>query len=109
MNYKKLAQKLKLLGHPVRLQILDILRNGEVCVCHIERQLNKRQAYISQHLMALRNAGIVEDHREGLNVYYRITDEEIAQLLTFLHEGRMPATFTIIEDCPCPTCSTVHS
>ena len=53
-DYDNLANLLKSIAHPVRLQIVDMLRQGEVCVCHIERSLDKRQAYISQQLMVLR-------------------------------------------------------
>jgi ArsR family transcriptional regulator len=95
------------MGHPVRLQILDMLRQGEICVCHIERALDKRQAYISQQLMTLRDAGLVESRKDGLQVYYRMVDNEVVQLLTLLH-GPLDATgLEILEDCHCPACSTV--
>ena len=55
-QYTVLAKQLKAMAHPARLQILDMLRHGEICVCHIERALNKRQAYVSQQLMVLRDA-----------------------------------------------------
>ena len=56
--YKNAALRLKALAHPVRLQILDMLRaDDEVCVCHMEAAFGKRQAYISQQLMVLREAG----------------------------------------------------
>ncbi len=45
------ANIIKTLMHPTRLSILEILRDGEQCVCHIEAVLGQRQAYISQHLM----------------------------------------------------------
>jgi DNA-binding transcriptional ArsR family regulator len=43
-SYDELALRFKALAHPVRLQILDMLRGGELCVCHIETALDKRQA-----------------------------------------------------------------
>jgi DNA-binding transcriptional ArsR family regulator len=58
-RYTDAAVRFKALAHPVRLQILDMLRSGEVCVCHMEAVLGKRQAYISQQLMVLRDAGLV--------------------------------------------------
>ena len=67
-SYNDTASKLKVMGHPVRLQILDMLRRGETCVCHIEQALDKRQAYISQQLMMLRDAGLVDSRKDGLQV-----------------------------------------
>ncbi|HEY4691666.1 MAG TPA: metalloregulator ArsR/SmtB family transcription factor [Anaerolineae bacterium] len=69
------------IAHPMRLQILELLRNGEVCVCHIQATLRRRQAYVSQHLMALRQAGLVATRKEGLRVYYRMSDPQLLNLL----------------------------
>jgi ArsR family transcriptional regulator len=109
-DYRWLAKRMKALGHPVRLQILEVLEaEGESCVCHLEARLGQRQAGISQHLARLRDAGLVSDRRDGLNVYYSLADESVASLLT---EGRkgMPRGVTIAEtpglvDCPCPRCA----
>ena len=79
--YDGAAARFKALAHPVRLQILDMLRGGELCVCHMETALGKRQAYISQQLMVLRDAGLVESRKEGLSVYYRLTDKVTHDLL----------------------------
>src|SRR3990170_2025744 len=109
-GYGWLAKRLKALGHPVRLQILEVLEvEGEACVCHLEARLGQRQANISQHLARLRDAGLVADRRDGLNVYYSLTDECVASLLA---EGRrgMPRGVTMADtarqvECPCPRCS----
>lgn len=69
--------------HPERLAILEMLRNGERCVCEIEDALGHRQAYVSQQLTVLRNAGLVESRRDGWRVYYRLVTPEIfAVILT---------------------------
>jgi DNA-binding transcriptional ArsR family regulator len=106
--YEAHAQLFKLLTHPVRLAILDILRDGEHCVCHMEAHLGYRQAYISQQVAVLREAELIQDRREGWNIYYRVTDPRIysvldtIQLMTgqpvvdYLREGIV---------CPCPHCS----
>jgi ArsR family transcriptional regulator len=73
---------LKALAHPVRLQIVDLLRRHDLCVCQIESVLGKRQAYISQQLMVLREAGPVEAHKDGLLVYYCLADPLVAELLS---------------------------
>lgn len=81
-GYKRMAMVLKALAHPARLQILRLLEEeGEACVCHMEKRLHRRQAYISQHLAKLREAGLVEDRREGLNVFYALASEGIDRLL----------------------------
>jgi ArsR family transcriptional regulator len=110
--YDRQAELLKALAHPVRLQILDILRDGEQCVCHIEAVLRLRQAYISQQLMILRKAGLVADRKDGLRVYYRLTDRAVLRVLdparvmierhgiTFV-----PVTERPPHDCSCPSCS----
>jgi len=81
-GYRNIAELMKALAHPVRLQILEVLEEeGEACVCHLESRLNQRQAYISQQLGRLREAGLVEDRREGLNVYYALASVAVPPLL----------------------------
>ena len=106
-KYEDNASKLKIMGHPVRLQILDMLRQGEICVCHIERALNKRQAYISQQLMTLRDAGLVDTRKDGLQVYYRLVDNQISDLLDVVVGPLQIEGLEILDDCSCPTCSTI--
>lgn len=83
---KAVAEIAKALGHPVRLQILQVLRQEEACVCHLEAVLHQRQAYISQQLMRLRDAGLVTDRRDGMNVFYSLADEHIGNLLDVVEE-----------------------
>ena len=75
------AQFFKLLMHPARLAILNELRKDEACVCHLEAMLGYRQSYISQHLMVLREAGVLQDRREGWNIFYHVTRPEIYQVM----------------------------
>ena len=77
--YKSQSDLFKILAHPVRLSILEILREGEQCVCHMEAMLDLRQAYISQHLMVLREAGVLADRRDGWNIYYRVIKPEVSR------------------------------
>jgi len=72
---------LKALAHPVRLRIVDILRGEEQCVCDLETALGLRQACVSQHLMTLRRAGVVTDRKDGLRVYYRVSDSSVHAVL----------------------------
>ncbi len=81
-RYSDLAIRLKALAHPLRLQIVDMLRRNDLCVRQMESALGKRQANISQQLMVLREAGLVEARKDGLLVYYRLADPLVAELLS---------------------------
>lgn len=63
----QIADLLQTIGQASRLQILLAIGEGEICVCHLESMLGLRQATLSQHLMALREAGIVTDRSDGMN------------------------------------------
>jgi DNA-binding transcriptional ArsR family regulator len=108
-NYENAAARFKALAHPARLQILDMLRNGEICVCHMEAALDKRQAYISQQLMVLRDAGLVESRKDGLSVYYRLVDDVVFDLLETVLGLADEAAPEVLSDCPCPHCAAVVS
>jgi DNA-binding transcriptional ArsR family regulator len=75
------ANILKALGQPTRLQILDLLKDGERCVCEIFPAINQEQANVSKHLAILRQAGILESRKDGLRILYRIKEPEILNLL----------------------------
>ncbi len=105
------AALFKLLSHPSRMAILQVLRDGEECVCHMEAALGLRQAYISQQLMVLRQAGLVTDRREGWNIFYRVIKPEVYALLDAAFAATQPedAPFLLIRSaqpaaCPCPKC-----
>ncbi len=107
-KYESQAKLFKALMHPARLEILDILRTGEECVCHMEATLGYRQAYISQHLMVLREAGLVEDRRDGWNIFYRVVQPEIYTILDEVRHMLGVPVYTPspqpVADCPCPHC-----
>lgn len=77
----QIANLLKALGQSVRIQIVLIIGEQEACVCHLEAILGVRQARISQHLMALRNAGIVTTRRDGRHIYYQLENPKILDLI----------------------------
>jgi DNA-binding transcriptional ArsR family regulator len=108
--YQNFSELFKVLSHPVRLAVLAILRDGEQCVCHLEARLGLRQAYISQQLMVLREAGLIEVRREGWNSYYRVIKPEIYRILdqagVILGEQfRFASSDTQPSKCPCPKCN----
>lgn len=114
--YDNSARLFKALMHPARLEILDILRDGEACVCHIEAALGYRQAYISQQLSVLREAGLVQDRRDGWNVHYRVTQPQVFALLdvAITMTGGQPSKRKVVhgaglDNCPCPRCASVET
>jgi ArsR family transcriptional regulator len=109
------------LAHPSRLEILELLKDGEACVCHIQAMLNQRQAYISQHLNVLRQAGLVTSRKDGLRVYYKLSDPGVLTILesakAYLQTlQKWEPSFPNPEDieqkkktCNCPQCTSEAS
>ncbi len=75
------ADLLKALGQPTRLKILNLLAEGERCVCEIFPAIGGEQSNVSKHLGFLRSQGIVIADRRGMRVFYRLADRKIAKLL----------------------------
>ncbi len=109
--YEQETKLYKALMHPARLAILDLLRGGEQCVCHMEAVFGHRQAYISQQLMVLKEAGLVEVRREGLNIYYRVIRPEIFGVMDAMRAvtGIQPARPFKADVCTCPNCASEHA
>lgn len=110
---KQVAVPLESIASPQRIAILLAIGQGEACVCHLETALGWRQAYISQHLMALRKADILGDRREGRFVYYRLKNTSYLDLIAASAEVcglSAAAVFVLINtqvypSCECPHCS----
>ncbi|MHC1721098.1 MAG: ArsR/SmtB family transcription factor [Clostridiaceae bacterium] len=84
-NYSEAAELLKVLAHPVRLCIVrGLIENGCCNVTYMQSCLNAPQSTISQHLQKLRAAGIVEGKRNGLEIFYRVCNEKVADLIKVL-------------------------
>ena len=75
------ANLFRVLGHPARVRILELLREGELSVGTLQAALDLDSGGTSQHLAALRRIGLVESRREGTSVYYRVADEHAFDLL----------------------------
>uniref|UniRef100_UPI00195C950E metalloregulator ArsR/SmtB family transcription factor n=1 Tax=Desulforadius tongensis TaxID=1216062 RepID=UPI00195C950E len=75
------ADIFKALSHPTRIRILELLKDGELCVCDIFEQLGVEQANTSQHLAVLKKQHILESRKEGLRVIYSIKYPEIIEVL----------------------------
>ncbi|MBI3169763.1 MAG: winged helix-turn-helix transcriptional regulator [Chloroflexi bacterium] len=109
---KQIAAPLAAIASPQRIAILLAIGKGEACVCHLETALGLRQAYISQHLMALRKADILQDRREGRYVFYKLKNASLLDLLTVsatlsgLSAESVSALVNtqIYPSCECPHC-----
>ena len=111
-DFEPTGKLFKTLMHPARLEILDVLRNGEACVCHLEAALGYRQAYISQQLSVLRDANLIQDRRDGWNIYYRVTKPQVFALLDVGQTmvGGKPSKRKLahraeLDNCLCPRCN----
>ncbi len=96
------AAVFKALGHPSRLLMVDALRNGEKCVCELQALVGDDMSTVSKHLAVLREAGIVEREKKGVNIYYRLVlrclenfltctgrliEQQVARQVTMLHRN----------------------
>lgn len=70
--YEARARVIKALAHPARLRMVDELKTGPRCVREIQVVVGSDMSTVSKHLLVLKNAGIVQDEKRGLQVYYRL-------------------------------------
>jgi DNA-binding transcriptional ArsR family regulator len=70
--YDLKARLLGALGHPVRLAIVELLAEGEMCVCDIARRVGGERTGISRHLALLQSVGLLSSRKEGLMVFYKL-------------------------------------
>lgn len=111
---EKISRIFRAISTPARFQIFTAIGKGEACVCHLEALLDLRQAYISQQLMELRDAGLLDTRREGRYIFYRLSKPELLDKLfeictlfgipnndleTLLNTEPLP-------QCCCPDCLT---
>jgi len=70
--FQKQADIVKAIAHPLRIAILDFLKDGEQCVCDIAEHIGSERSNVSRHLSVMANAGVLESHKNGLNVIYKL-------------------------------------
>lgn len=83
MSLRERAKVFKALGHPARLAIVDRLARGESCVCELLEPTEFSQLSgptISQHLLVLKNAGVIADEKRGKNIFYRLLMPCVAEI-----------------------------
>jgi ArsR family transcriptional regulator len=113
-NLAKVSELLQAISPEPRLQIMLAIGTGEACVCHLEAVLGYRQAYISQQLMALREAGLLTTRRDGKFIFYRLENPEIIDAVKLVGKLAGLASSALAADkrtqqsvCGCPVCSTM--
>jgi DNA-binding transcriptional ArsR family regulator len=111
-DHASLAEVFRLIGQPIRIQILLIIGKQDACVCHIEAVTGVRQSTISQHLMVLRDAGLVTTEREGRNIFYRLAAPglydaiyQVAEVANISKEELTRLGQKPVANCPCPHCN----
>jgi len=80
------ARICRTLAHPKRLEILNLLRQGELSVSQLAERMGVSLANVSQHLAILRDREVVMARREGVNVYYRVADPRIIQACNLMRD-----------------------
>ena len=113
LSPQKISRLFRSLGQSSHLEILLTIGTGEACVCHLEAATGWRQAYISQHLMALRSEWLVTARRDGRNIYYRLKNAEVLGLIRQAAgiagirniEAAQTRLAEPLPNCTCPHCS----
>ena len=70
--YEKQADIAKAIAHPLRIAIIDFLKDGEQCVCDIAEHVGSERSNVSRHLSVMVNAGLLDYQKEGLKVIYKL-------------------------------------
>lgn len=86
-----LLERFQAVAEETRLRIVQLLSEGERCVCELQGELEAAQSRLSFHLKKLKDAGVVADRREGRWVYYSLVPEALEEMRSFLGEVQPPA------------------
>ncbi|MEI7590805.1 MAG: metalloregulator ArsR/SmtB family transcription factor [Deltaproteobacteria bacterium] len=85
--YKQRETIMKAMAHSSRLMILDALSDGEKCVCELVAFVGADISTVSKHLSVLKNAGLLEDDKRGLNVYYKLRCPCVIEYIECIERG----------------------
>ena len=110
--YEKISKIFRAISTPARFRILVALGKEEACVCHLEAQLDLRQAYISQQLMEMRDVGLLDTRRDGRYIFYRLTQPNLVDMLIKIgrlfgipvEEIEKSLNSNLLPHCCCPNC-----
>lgn len=75
------AEILKALAQPTRLKILELIRNGEKCICEIVPAINGEQSNISRHISLMQKSNLVTTRKDGVKVMVKVKDPKIFDIL----------------------------
>jgi ArsR family transcriptional regulator len=75
------AEILKAIAQETRLSILELLRDGERCVCEIFPAINQEQSNVSRHLNMMQKAGILTRRKDGLRIFYAVKHPEVLAII----------------------------
>src|SRR3989338_2227696 len=84
--YQLHAEMCKVFSNPIRLEILNLLRGGELTVSDLIKKTELTQVNISQHLSIMKSRGIVNSRRNGLNIYYKLSNPKIIKAFDIIRE-----------------------
>jgi len=91
LTHHKAATLFQALSDPTRLELLERLKSREHCVCELTDALQAGQSRLSFHLKVLKNAGLIDDRREGRWMYYSIRISALEDLEDLVHELKKAA------------------
>jgi len=84
LQEEQIAEILRAIAHPSRIKILQILENEQRCVRDLERLVKIKQSNLSQHLRILKDKGILNCERKGMEVCYQIKEKKILDIINFM-------------------------
>jgi ArsR family transcriptional regulator len=90
IDFERTARVFHALADPIRLRIVDLLRSGERCVCELTDAMSMAQSKLSFHLKGLKDAGVVQDRKEGRWVYYRLNPDRVQEVAGILGDCCAP-------------------
>lgn len=88
--FERAARVIRILGHPLRLRILEALEFGERNVTDLQDELETAQAVVSQQLAILRSENVVAARRDGPRVYYRTIEPKVSRILDCIRQCDLP-------------------
>jgi len=80
--FERQADIAKAVGHPLRVAVIDFLRDGEKCVCDIAEHIGSERSNVSRHLSVMVRAGVLTCRKDGLKVFYNLRTPCIAEFLS---------------------------
>jgi len=104
------AELFRTLGHPARVRILEVLREGERSVGELQTILGADSSRVSQHLAVLRRQGLVDNRRAGTSVRYHVKEPRALQLMEIARQilsAQVQAAQALLDDLATPTPTTL--